>query len=147
MCKNLVEKGQLDNKPLIIFNRTQKRAKDMSESLPSGKSTVASSIDEAVSESDIIFTCVGDDAAINETIDTALKSSAKGKLFVDCSTVHPDTTEGLAKKASAAGGEFGNYTFSIAPQVSRTLGQTSRHDCPLLTQNSCMPGIWRTRHG
>ena len=119
----------------------------MSESLPSGKSTVASSIDEAVSESDIIFTCVGDDAAINETIDTALKSSAKGKLFVDCSTVHPDTTEGLAKKVSAAGGEFGNYTFSIAPQVSRTLGRTSRHDYPFLTQNSCMPGIWRARHG
>lgn len=105
MCKNLVEKGQLD-RPLIIFNRTQKRATDLSNSLPSGKSTIASSIDDAVSKSDIIFTCVGDDAAINETIDAALKRSTKGKLFVDCSTVHPETTEGLAKKITSAGAEF-----------------------------------------
>jgi len=105
MCKNLVEKGQLD-KPLIIFNRTEKRATDLSKSLPSGKSTVASTIEEAVSRSDIIFTCVGDDAAINDTIDAALKGDTKGKLFVDCSTVHPATTEGLAKKITAAGAEF-----------------------------------------
>jgi len=105
MCRNLVEKGQLD-KPLIIYNRTEKRAKDLSASLPSGKSTIASTIDRAVSSSDIIFTCVGDDAAINETIDTALKGDVKGKLFVDCSTVHPDTTEGLSKKINAAGAEF-----------------------------------------
>lgn len=105
MCKNLVEKGQLD-KPLIIFNRTQKRADDLSKSLRSGKSTVASTIDEAVSKADIIFTCVGDDSAINDTIGTALKGNSKGKLFVDCSTVHPDTTEGLAKKITAAGAEF-----------------------------------------
>lgn len=105
MCKNLVEKGQLD-KPLLIFNRTTKRAEDLSKSLPSGKSTVSSSIEDVVSKSDIIFTCVGDDAAINETIDSALKGDTKGKLFVDCSTVHPDTTEGLAKKIIAAGAEF-----------------------------------------
>lgn len=105
MCKNLVEKGQLD-KPLLIFNRTQKRATDLSNSLTSDKSTVASSIEEAVSKADFIFTCVGDDAAINDTIDAALKSSVKGKLFVDCSTVHPETTEGLAKKITSAGAEF-----------------------------------------
>lgn len=105
MCKNLVEKGNLE-KPLIIFNRTQKRATDLSKSLPSDKSTVASSIGEAVSKADIIFTCVGDDAAINDTIGAALRNSTKGKLFVDCSTVHPDTTEELAKKITDAGAEF-----------------------------------------
>jgi 3-hydroxyisobutyrate dehydrogenase-like beta-hydroxyacid dehydrogenase len=81
MCKNLVEKGQLD-KPLIIFNRSQKRATDLNATLPSGKSVVASSIDEVVSKADIIFACVGNDTAINETIDAALKSGPKGKLFV-----------------------------------------------------------------
>ena len=105
MCKNLVEKGNL-GKPLIIFNRTQKRANDLSKSLPSGKTEVASTIAEVVSKSDIIFTCVGDDAAINETIDSALKASPKGKLFVDCSTVHPDTTNALAEKVTKAGAEF-----------------------------------------
>ncbi|TVY42093.1 putative oxidoreductase [Lachnellula occidentalis] len=105
MCKNLVEKGQLD-KPLIIYNRTEKRATDLSNSLPSGKSTVASTVEDAVSNADIIFTCVGDDAAINSIVDTALQVDTKGKLFVDCSTVHPDTTERLAKKITAAGAEF-----------------------------------------
>lgn len=105
MCKNLVEKGNLDT-PLIIFNRTQKRADDLSQKLPSGKSTVASSIEEGVSKADIIFTCVGDDAAINDTISTALKGNVKGKLFVDCSTVHPETTEALDKKITEAGAEF-----------------------------------------
>jgi 3-hydroxyisobutyrate dehydrogenase-like beta-hydroxyacid dehydrogenase len=105
MCKNIVEKGNLEN-PLIIFNRTKKRAVDLSQKLTSGKSTVASTVYEAVSKSDIIFTCVGDDAAMNETIDSALKVDIKGKLFVDCSTVHPDTTNALAKRITASGAEF-----------------------------------------
>lgn len=105
MCKNLVEKGDLTN-PLIIYNRTQKRAQDLTASLPSGKSIVASTIEELVSKSDIIFSCVGDDDAINETIDAALKGDVKGKLFVDCSTIHPETSEGLAKRLTDAGAEF-----------------------------------------
>lgn len=105
MCKNIIEKGDLD-KPLILFNRTTKRATDLSNTLASGKSEVTSSIGDLVAKADIIFTCVGDDAAINETIDEALKSSAKGKVFVDCSTVHPDTTAALAKKIIEAGSEF-----------------------------------------
>lgn len=105
MSKNLVEKGNLD-KPLILFNRTEKRATDLSKTLPSGKSTVSTSVEDLVSKSDIIFTCVGNDAAINETFGTILKDNVKGKLFVECSTVHPETTEALAKKTTEAGAEF-----------------------------------------
>lgn len=105
MCKNLVEKGDLD-KPLIIFNRTQKRATDLNATLPSGKSTIASGLEEAVSRADIIFTCLGDDAAIKDTIATAIKGNVKGKLFVDCSTVHPDTTNLLAKSIHDQGAEL-----------------------------------------
>lgn len=105
MCKNLVEKGDLDH-PLIIFNRTQKRADDLNAKLPSGKSTIATSLEEAVSEADIVFTCLGDDAAIKDTIATAVKGDVKGKLFVDCSTVHPDTTNMLAKSIQGQGAEL-----------------------------------------
>ncbi|MCJ1253796.1 hypothetical protein MMC24_001610 [Lignoscripta atroalba] len=105
MCKNLVEKGNL-SEPLIIFNRTQQRATDLQSKLPSGKSTVAPTLDEAVANSDIIFTCLGDDAAIQDTIATAIKGDVKGKLFVDCSTVHPDTTNMLAKSIGAQGAHF-----------------------------------------
>src|SRR2546423_15488747 len=103
MCKNLVEKGNLD-KPLIIFNRTTKRAEDLSSKI--GHSTVASSIDEAVAKSDIIFICLGDDASINENVEKILKGNVKGKLIVDCSTVHPDTTAMTAQAIEAHGGKF-----------------------------------------
>jgi len=105
MCKNLVEKGDLD-KPLIIFNRTNKRSIDLQAKLPQGESHVAESLEEAVSKADIIFTCLGDDAAIKDTITNAAEVDVKGKLFVDCSTVHPDTTTTLAKFLEAQGAHF-----------------------------------------
>ena len=105
MCKNLVEKGNLGS-PLIVFNRTTQKAEDLKAKLPEGKSAVAQSIEEAVSKSDIIFTCLGDDAAITDTITTAVNGDVKGKLFVDCSTVHPETTIQLAKAIEAQGAEF-----------------------------------------
>ena len=105
MCKNLIGKGNLD-KPLIIFNRTLKRAEDLNAKLPSGKSTIAQSLEEAVSKSDIIFTCLGDDAAIKDTVETMIKGHVKGKLFVDCSTVHPDTTNMLAEAIEAQSARF-----------------------------------------
>ena len=120
MCTNLVEKGGLDE-PLIIFNRTEKRSTDLQSKLPSGKSTIASSIDEAVARSDIIFTCLANDAAIQDTIESALKGNVKGKLFVDCSTVHPDITNKLAKSIEEHDAHFvacpgkGTYLLSIQP--------------------------------
>lgn len=106
MCKNLVEKGHLSH-PLMISNRTLQRAEDLRSALPSNKSTVAKSIAEAVSNSDIIFTCLGDDSAIKETVSQICRlPNIKGKLFVDCSTVHPDTTNAIAESFSAQGAEF-----------------------------------------
>lgn len=106
MIKNIVEKGKYTS-PLLIYNRTTSRAEKLASSLPSDKVKVAESIEECVNGADIIFTCVGDDKAIKETVDTALKAQeAKGKLFVDCSTVHPDTTNGLADTIKAAEAAF-----------------------------------------
>ena len=105
MCKNIVEKGNLD-KPLILFNRTIKRANELKEKLPSGNSTVVSSIEEAVLNSDIIFICLGGDLAVKDTLAIAVKGDVKGKLFVDCSTIHPDTTNELAKSIEAQGAHF-----------------------------------------
>ena len=106
MIKNIVEKGKYTS-PLLIYNRTTSRAEKLASTLPSDKVKVSTSIEECVKESDIIFTCVGDDAAITSTIETALKTpDSKGKLFVDCSTVHPDTTNKLASMIESAGSEF-----------------------------------------
>ena len=118
MCKNLVEKGSLQS-PLLIYNRTTKRSTDLASTLPEGKAKVANTISEAVTPSDIIFTCLGDDAAVQDTISTCLKDSdVKGKLFVDCSTIHPDTTNALAKQITDAGAEFVAMPVFGAPAMA-----------------------------
>ena len=107
MVKNLVEKGPYAA-PLLLYNRTTARAETLASTLPSGKTKVVTSIPDAVKGADIIFTCVGDDKAIEDTVASALESpeAAKGKLFVDCSTVHPDTTNKLAQTINNAGADF-----------------------------------------
>jgi 3-hydroxyisobutyrate dehydrogenase-like beta-hydroxyacid dehydrogenase len=49
---------------------------------------------------------LGNNAAIKETMEKILKGDAKGKLIIDCSTVHPDTTSMTAKAIEARGGKF-----------------------------------------
>jgi 3-hydroxyisobutyrate dehydrogenase-like beta-hydroxyacid dehydrogenase len=105
MCKNLVEKGNLSEK-LILYNRSSWRAKELSEKLGALKTEVADSIESAVSVADIVFTCVGDDEAVRQTMDAALKVEVAGKLFVDCSTVHPGTTRELDDKIRKKDAEF-----------------------------------------
>ncbi|KAI1490538.1 NAD binding domain of 6-phosphogluconate dehydrogenase-domain-containing protein [Biscogniauxia mediterranea] len=105
MCQNLVGKGNLD-KPLILYNRTKKRAEDLAAKLPQGKTEVVDSIEEGVKKADIIFTIISNDAAVKEAIDTILKTDVQGKLIVECSTIHPDTTEQVAQEVTAKGGEF-----------------------------------------
>lgn len=103
MCKNLVEKGKLRN-PLIIYNRTTQRAHDLSAKI--GNSTVSTSIPDAVSQADILFYCLGDDPAVLGLLDEVVKTDIKGKLLVDCSTVHPDTTAKEAKLIEEHGASF-----------------------------------------
>lgn len=115
MCKNLVEKGDLD-KPLIIFNRTTSRAESLSKNV--GHSTVASSIPDLVSKSDIIFYCLGDDQSILDTVDKILETSVKDKILVDCSTIHPDTTTQENEKITKAGGQFVAMPVFGAPAMA-----------------------------
>lgn len=117
MCANLVSKGNLD-KPLILYNRTQKRADDLSAKLGPSKTKVASTIPEAVKDSDLILICVGDDAAVNSTVDTILEQNVQGKTLVDCSTVHPDTTNALEKRITAAGAQFVGMPVFGAPAMA-----------------------------
>ncbi|KAK9240136.1 NAD binding domain of 6-phosphogluconate dehydrogenase-domain-containing protein [Lipomyces kononenkoae] len=104
MISNIVTKGNLDS-PLIIWNRSTSKA----EQFAAGKNiTVASSIEDAVTKSDIIFSCVSNDEAITSVYDVALKvqGGVHGKVFSECSTIHPDTTRQLEKVTKEAGAEF-----------------------------------------
>lgn len=105
MCKNIVEKGQLSS-PLLVYNRSVTRAVELVAKLPAGKAEVVESLEPAVPRADIIFTCVANDDAVKELFTVMLQTNVKGKLFIDCSTIHPDTTESIAKNVAGAGAEF-----------------------------------------
>src|ERR1700749_1881175 len=105
MCRNLVEKGNL-SKPLILYNRSAARAEALSEQIGKEKTQVATSVEEAVKDADIIFSCVANDVAIKEIIDAALKVDVSGKIFVECSTISPETTSVLVKSLEAKGASY-----------------------------------------
>lgn len=100
-----MEKGDLD-KPLILYNRTKARAEDLSQKLGTSKTKVVDNVSDAVKTADIVFMCLGDDASVNTTVDAILQEDVKGKVIIDCSTVHPDTTNGLEQRINEHGGEF-----------------------------------------
>lgn len=115
MCKNLVEKGNL-SEPLLIFNRTTSRAEDLSAKI--GHSKVASSVEDLVSKCDIIFYCLGDDEGVLSMVETMLKAGVDGKLLVDCSTIHPDTTKQENDKITKAGAHFVAMPVFGAPAMA-----------------------------
>jgi len=117
MCKNLVEKGPLD-KPLVLYNRTPRRSHDLAAQLGSFKTKVAPSIQDAVQDSDMIFMCLSDDVAVTSTVDTILESNVTSKLIVDCSTIHPDTTNSLERRIKAAGANFVAMPVFGAPAMA-----------------------------
>ena len=65
----------------------------------------------------ITFTCVGEDNALRETI-FAVLNRAQGKLFVDCSTVHSDTTGEVASKLKQNGASFVASPVFGAPAIA-----------------------------
>lgn len=115
MCKNLVEKGKL-SEPLLIFNRTTSKAEALSAKI--GNSKVASSVEDLVNKSDIVFYCLGDDEAVLAMVETMTKTSVNGKLFVDCSTIHPDTTKQESDKITKAGAHFVAMPVFGAPAMA-----------------------------
>lgn len=115
MCANLVSKGNL-SEPLQIYNRTVSKAEKLSEKI--GHSVVAGTIADLVSKSDIIFYCLGDDQSVLDQVDTMLQTSVKGKILVDCSTIHPDTTRAEDEKVRNAGGEFVAMPVFGAPAMA-----------------------------
>ncbi|KAL8647589.1 MAG: hypothetical protein Q9226_006366 [Calogaya cf. arnoldii] len=108
MVKNLIQKGPLGS-PLIISNRNLQRTHDLQATLDpeKEKTVVAPNILDAVKAADITFTCLGNNGAMKETAKTVTEAlNLNSKLFVDCSTVPPDTTKHLADVLTKAGVEF-----------------------------------------
>lgn len=108
MASNILKKSPENtySGPLQLFNRSPARSALFVQKHPEHSITIAESVAAATAAADIIFTCVGDDAAINSIFEAALAADAKGKLFVDCSTIHPDTTAALSAACEKSGARF-----------------------------------------
>lgn len=91
---------------LCADNSDSRRAEDFAAARPDGKVKVVKSMDEAVKASDIIFLCLGDDKSVEDAVAQFVTNDVSGKLFVDCSTIHPNTTNGIAKTLTSHRAEF-----------------------------------------
>jgi len=117
MCRNAVEKGH-SSSPVLLYNRSVQKAVDLSRELPAGKTEAVDSLVAAVPRADIIFSCLAHDEAVKEVYQIMLGSDVKGKLFVDCSTIHPELTEDVARDVAARGAEFVAAPVFGAPEAA-----------------------------
>ncbi|KAL2816682.1 6-phosphogluconate dehydrogenase-like protein [Aspergillus granulosus] len=103
MSENLLRYGDIE-KPLVLYNRTREKAEAHSSRL--GNCQVADSVANAVLFSDIIWLCLQDQKAIEETFQKILSTDIRGKLFVDSSTTSPEMVDSIAQRVSDGGGHF-----------------------------------------
>ncbi|KAI7776294.1 hypothetical protein LA080_005481 [Diaporthe eres] len=112
-CGRLVSQGCLES-PLILYNRTTQKCYDLASSLPPGSTKIALSLKSGITEADIIFSCLSNDAAVESTYQTIISDMAtaenpnclRGKLFISTETVHPGTEDALADRLAAHGADF-----------------------------------------
>ncbi|KAK0113512.1 hypothetical protein ONS95_013768 [Cadophora gregata] len=89
--------------PLNFTNRTLSRGVSLVELGGIPCATIA----ELVSKADIIFSSISDDSVLDNIVSKMLAcSSLVGKIIVDTSTVHPDSSVRASKKLTEAGAVF-----------------------------------------
>lgn len=101
MVERLIDQGHR----LTVWNRTEAKAKP----LIARGARWAASPRAAAAASAVVITMLTDASAIGAVYDGAdglLAGDGKGKLFIDMSTVTPDTTRALAARVAAAGAAF-----------------------------------------
>lgn len=92
--------SSLNYPPLLAFNRTQARAETLKKTHPV---EVATSLEQVASSSDIIFSCLLNDAAVVQTIDALLPHLKSGSILVEQSTISPTLATEYANKLKAKG--------------------------------------------
>ena len=97
MAKNLEKAGF----PLSVYNRNKAKAAGFEE-----QSIISEDIGELVDHSDIIFSMLTNDEAVNEVYEKILQREIKGKLFVDMSTISRERCISIATKLKEKGAAF-----------------------------------------
>jgi len=102
---------------LTVFNRTREKA-DAWASEHGG--TVVDSPKAVAEASDVVITMVVDGAQVEDMIDQALEGAKPGTLFIDMSTIAPDTARALAERCSGAGHAFVDAPVTGSSPKART---------------------------
>ena len=87
---------------LTVFNRTPGKARELVDL----GAREAGSAGEAAAASDLVFTMIADDAALEEVTtgeNGVLRTAAPGSVLIDMSTVSPGASAAVARQASARG--------------------------------------------
>ncbi|KAL2834275.1 NAD binding domain of 6-phosphogluconate dehydrogenase-domain-containing protein [Aspergillus cavernicola] len=83
----------------------------------------ATSLPDLVTKCDVIFTMLANDKVLTESIQSITASnntSLSHKTFIDCSTVHPGTTERVSKTLSGLGATFLSAPVFGGPAIAAT---------------------------
>ena len=102
---------------VTVYNRTEEKSKLW---IKNNIGTYSTSIKEAVSDSDIVFSCVGNDTDLREITlgtDKAFSSMKPGSIFIDHTTTSSDIAVELSKKAKEL-----NIDFLDAPVSGGEVG-------------------------
>ncbi|KAI8146752.1 hypothetical protein BJV82DRAFT_648575 [Fennellomyces sp. T-0311] len=92
------------NKPLIVHNRTLARAQVLKER--AAEIQIAETLGD-LTHADIVFLCLLNDAAVEQTIDALLSLGLKkDAIVVDQSTIAPELTQRLVSRVEAHGAHF-----------------------------------------
>ena len=100
LATNCLNKAQQDDSQLFIHNRTASKA----EPLLKKGAVWAESPAGIAKQCSVTFSCVFSDKALQEVFADYLSGQPKaGSLYVDCSTVYPETIRELDAQAKAGG--------------------------------------------
>ncbi len=85
---------------VAVYNRTEEKARDWAQK---HKGRTYTSVANAASGADIVFSCVGNDRDLREVFDAAAPAMRKGAIFVDHTTASAEIARELAAKAEERG--------------------------------------------
>ncbi|EIN05803.1 hypothetical protein PUNSTDRAFT_145719 [Punctularia strigosozonata HHB-11173 SS5] len=116
--------------PLIVYNRTTSRT----DAVIAAGAKLAPSVSSLVSSSDIIFTCLTNDATVTAAYEDIMQTEGlQEKVFCDCATLHPDTARSIQARLAERGAGFvaapvfGAPAWAAAAQLVFALAGRSEH--------------------
>ncbi|KAG2360632.1 NAD(P)-binding protein [Suillus spraguei] len=106
MARNLANSFKPQLPPLLVYNRTAEKSQKLLAEVGASAVKVAESVHQLATECDIIFTNLGNDAAVtsiyNEFEKALLQSPpTKAKIFVEMSTIYPTLAGDLDRRLSS----------------------------------------------